>query len=236
MSMPDLPWPVRQDIDPYERLSALVPLEASLVVDGGANKGRTVARLLARFPAARLVAYEPIGRLAGKLAKRYADEPRVTVRRAALGDKPGELPLYELETVTCSSLLAPTGILRKHPDKPMAVASRAAVRVVRLDEELSRAPDLIKLDLQGYELSALKGAERVLPGVRAVLCEVAFAAMYEGQPLCDEVAGWMSGRGFHLEGLYSPWRDAEGALACADAIFTPRGGWNRGCARRALPL
>lgn len=219
--MHDLPWPVRPDIDPYERLSALVPLDASLVVDGGANKGRTVKRLLARFPAARVVAYEPIGRLAGKLMKRFGGEPRVTVRRAALGDTPGELLLNELETPTCSSFLTPSGILHKHAGKPMAVASRDVVAVVRLDEELTSAPDVIKLDLQGFELYALKGAEGVLTGVRAVLCEVAFTAMYEGQPLCAEVAHWMAGRGFDLEGLYSPWRDAGGALACADAIFAP---------------
>ena len=206
--------------DPFLRLADAAGPDVRLVVDGGANKGRTVQRLLDMFPAASVAAYEPQPRLAGKLAKRFADRPAVRVRRAGLGSAPGRLMLNVLESPTCSSFLPPEAIREKHAGKPMGVAQVVEVEVVRLDADLERAPEVIKLDLQGYELEALRGSEGILGGVRAVLCEVSFRMMYAGQPLCGEVADWMEARGFRLEGLYSPWDCGDGKLAAADALFT----------------
>ncbi|MFZ5426885.1 MAG: FkbM family methyltransferase [Thermodesulfobacteriota bacterium] len=206
--------------DPFLRLADAAGPGVRLVVDGGANKGRTVQRLLGLFPGAVVAAYEPQPRLARKLAKRFANSPAVRVRMAGLGAAPGKLMLNVLESHTCSSFLAPEAIREKHAGKPMGVAQVVEVEVVRLDADLERAPEVIKLDLQGYELEALQGAEGMLGGVKAVLCEVSFRMMYAGQPLCREVANWMEARGFRLEGLYSPWADGEGKLAAADALFT----------------
>lgn len=220
--MQTLPCPVRVGIDPYDRLRTFAGPDVALVVDGGANKGRTVARFLYLFPRAAVRAYEPLPRLARKLAKRFADEPRVLVRPAALGAAPSAQVLNVLESATCSSLLPPTGIRAKHADKPMGVAETVEVEVVRLDSELTTPPDIVKLDLQGYELEALKGASGVLGGVKAVMCEVSFTDLYEGQPLGGEVIDWMASRGFEAEGLYDPWLDAEGRLVSADAVFIRR--------------
>jgi len=213
-----LPDPI-EDQDPLESLARLAAPGASLVVDGGANKGRTAQRLLALFPEARLVAYEPLPRLAHKLAKRFATEPRVTVRQAALGSRPGALKLNEMESATCSSLLSPSAIREKHPDKPMGVANVLEVEVVRLDQELDAPPQAVKLDLQGYELEALKGLSGLLPGVKAVLCEVSFREHYVGQPLAGEIVEWMAREGFTVEGLYAPWMEPGSGLVAADALF-----------------
>jgi FkbM family methyltransferase len=237
MSRPS--FPIHQGLDPFERLRSLVgPAKSgglvrsshssnsarsagsvTSIVDGGANKGRTVARFLEMFPDAAIRAFEPSPRLARKLAKHFAAESRVVVRPVALGAFPGHLALNVLESQTCSSLLAPTGIRDKHPGKPMGVSQTVPVEVVRLDQELPEAPDIIKLDLQGYELEALRGAEGLLGGVEAVLCEVSFTDLYRNQPLGDDVIAWMRRKGFGLEGLYSPWYDGAGGLVSADALF-----------------
>lgn len=214
-----LPWTIRDGMDPFGRLKELTGPEARCVVDGGANKGRTVARFLDLFPKARVHAYEPMPRLARKLAKRFDGEPRVEVRPAALGAASTILSLNVLESLTCSSLLCPTGIRDKHAGKPMGLTRTVDVAVVRLDEDIAVSPDILKLDLQGYELEALRGAERLLGGVSAVLCELAFTDLYAGQPLGGEVIAWMEERGFETEGLYSPWYDDSGAVVSADALF-----------------
>ncbi len=194
-------------------------LQSPVIVDGGANKGRTVDALLALSPGCALRAYEPIPELARKLVRRFQDRPDVLVRPVALGSGPGVLPLNVLDSRTCSSFLEPTGIRAKHADKQLDVLRRVEVEVVRLDDEPGPPPDAIKLDLQGYEMEALRGAQGVLDHVAVVLCEVSFRPMYAGQPLAEEVLAWMRERGFRARELYAPWREPDGALAAADALF-----------------
>lgn len=205
--------------DPFEALRDAAGADALHVVDGGANKGRVTARLLSLFPRALVTAYEPQPRLARKLDVRFAAESRVLVRQAGLGSAPGTLSLNVLESPTCSSFLSPAAIREKHAGKPMDVTQVVEVPVVRLEDDLSSPAQALKLDLQGYELEALKGAAGVLDGFRAVLCEVSFRELYAAQPLGEDVIGWMLARGFRLLGLYSPWRDEGGALVAADALF-----------------
>lgn len=218
--MEKIQWTLRAGLDPFERMARITGPDVACVVDGGANKGRTVDRFLTLYPHARVCAYEPLPRLARKLAKRFADTPGVLVRPVALGSSPAVLTLNVLESATCSSLLDPTGILEKHADKPMGLAQTVDVDVVRLDAELADAPDVVKLDLQGFELEALKGLGELIGGVKAVLCEVSFTSMYRGQPLGPEVIAWMEARGFRVEGLYAPWSGKDGETVAADALFT----------------
>lgn len=216
-------WRVHPDTDPFDRLDDLLPRRRPLIVDGGANKGRTVDKFLRLRPEARILAYEPIPELAAKLVKRFADRPGVRVRQAALGQAPDTLVLNVLASRTCSSLLDPSGIREKHAGKPLDVVRRIPAPVVRLDRDMDRPPQAVKLDLQGYELAALRGAEAFLHAVDVLLVEVAFRPLYADQPLADEVRGWLEDRGFVLDGLYAPWRDGRGDLVSGDALFVRSG-------------
>jgi len=198
-------------------LDARLP-DAPVVADGGANKGHVTARLLAALPGARLHAFEPQPRLARKLAKRFADEPRATVHAVALGETAALLPLTVMSRPTLSSLYAPSGIHDKYADQALAVTETVDVPVARLDAVLDRV-DVIKLDLQGYELPALRGAAGLLPGVRVVVAETALYPLYAGQALLPELTVYLEGFGFELVGVYAFFRDATGRVASGDAFF-----------------
>jgi FkbM family methyltransferase len=200
------------------RLSGLELPPAPLVVDGGANKGAVAARLLDALPGCRVMAFEPQPRLARKLAKRFRDEPRVTVAALALGEAAATLPLTILSRPTLSSLLAPTGIRDKYAGEALPVMETVAVPVVRLDAVVARA-DVLKLDLQGYELPALRGASGLLPGVGAVVAETARYPLYAGQALLPELEAYLAGFGLRLDGVYDLFRDASGRLVSGDALF-----------------
>lgn len=200
------------------RLTRLALPPQPVVVDGGANKGHVTAALLEALPGARLVAFEPLPRLARKLAKRFADEPRICVIAAALGEAPATLPLGVMNRPTLSSLLAPTGIRDKYADETLDVTETVQVPVVRLDATLPRA-DIIKLDVQGFELAALRGASGLLDGVAAVVAETARYPLYEGQPLLPELEAYLAGFGLHLEAVHDFFRDAAGVIVSGDALF-----------------
>jgi FkbM family methyltransferase len=56
--------------------------------------------------------------------------------------------------------------------------------------------DFINLDLQGYELECLKGAERVIAGAGAVYSEVNVDELYKGCVLLPELDSWLNEHGF----------------------------------------
>lgn len=202
----------------FERLAALPLPPTPVIVDGGANKGNVTDRLLAAFAGARLEAFEPQPRLARKLVKRFADDARVRVHGLALGEKPAVLALTVLNRPTLSSLLPPTGIRDKYAGERLTVTQTVDVPVARLDAVLSRA-DVLKLDLQGYELPALRGAAGLLGDVTAVVAETALVPLYAGQALLPELEGYLRGFGLALDGMYDFYRDAAGRIVSGDALF-----------------
>jgi FkbM family methyltransferase len=81
-------------------------------------------------------------------------------------------------------------------------------------------PDFLKLDVQGYELEVLKGGERLLESVEAVMMEVNLIAVYEGAPLVHEVVSYMAARGFRVYDVCTFFRRPyDNALWQMDMIF-----------------
>ncbi len=100
------------------------------------------------------------------------------------------------------------------------------VRQARLDEVMEAdrlaAPTLLKIDVQGYELELLRGAERSLAAIDEILVECSFVELYAGQPLADDVVCHLRERGFGLNGVHSVARGADGRPLQADLLFSRR--------------
>jgi len=90
--------------------------------------------------------------------------------------------------------------------------------------------DLLKLDIQGFELPALRHAGAVLARTNVVYCEVSFAEIYAGQGLFSDIEQLLRARGFDFIDLHTSCRYAyHGAdtaardrLGWGDAIFYKR--------------
>lgn len=102
-----------------------------------------------------------------------------------------------------SSMLEPNiPLLRRFVqlEEVTTVVERSEMETRRLDDLLGELPggraDFLKLDVQGYELAVLRGAQRALQDTLVVHTEVEFVHMYEGQPLFAEVDQMLRGAGF----------------------------------------
>ncbi|MCB0862220.1 MAG: FkbM family methyltransferase [Solirubrobacterales bacterium] len=96
------------------------------------------------------------------------------------------------------------------------------VPVSTLDDETSRPlarPALLKMDVQGFELDALRGATATLEEVDVALIECSFVELYEGQALAGEVVNFMTEAGFTLDGVYEIAYSADGSAVQGDFLF-----------------
>lgn len=59
-------------------------------------------------------------------------------------------------------------------------------------------PALLKLDVQGFEIQALKGAHRVLKSVEVVILESSVVEYNAGAPLTAELLGFVDSLGFQV--------------------------------------
>jgi len=131
----------------------------SVVVDGGANVGLvTLIAAEAVGSAGRVIACEPSARTA-ELLRRNVEANGfdwVDVRQVALAEEPGRLTFLEFEPGSGVSSFAPENA---------EGATSSEVQVTTLDE-LASDMSLVKLDLEGSEVRALRGATRLLSSVR----------------------------------------------------------------------
>ena len=143
-----------------------------IVVDSGANIGQMLLYLAQWVPRGRVLAFEPGAEAAEWLSEclDLNDHLPVELVRCALGSK------------ACEMSLVKVGIPETHGgcNQVRAAGEGAPVQVRRLPDVLRERGidrvDLWKLDVEGFELEALAGAEELLADrrIRAVYAELAF--------------------------------------------------------------
>ena len=141
-------------------------LPGSVVVDAGANIG-IYSEFLAQCvgPGGAVHSFEPSPENFEHLTRAVARYPNVHPNRLALSDKTEQSLLYVSDQLNVDHRSYPTeGETRK----------TLVIRSTKLDDYFKPGErvDFIKMDIQGYELHALRGAQRVLqenPGINLLL-------------------------------------------------------------------
>ncbi|MDE2465567.1 MAG: FkbM family methyltransferase [Alphaproteobacteria bacterium] len=192
------------------------------LIDAGANKGQFSLAARATHPEAEIVAFEPLDAPAAIFEQVFANDRRIRLIRAALGEQSGMAEIHVSRRMDSSSLL-PIGKLQEQIFPGTEEAAIENVRVVRLDEELAVSglpkPILLKIDVQGFELELLKGAKASLPHIDGIYTELSFVPLYSGQPLAHEVIAWLAEHDFRLAAIYHVSYRANGAAVQADVHF-----------------
>jgi hypothetical protein len=91
------------------------------------------------------------------------------------------------------------------------------------DEVVGNETPFLKLDVQGFEMHVLRGADAHLDRVAGVQAELELVHLYEGDSLWRDVVDLLDARGFELAGLEPGFEDPEsGRMLQADGIFVRR--------------
>jgi FkbM family methyltransferase len=215
-------------VDSLELLELLRVKPPRVIYDIGANVGTWTLLAKSVFPAAEVHAFEPLGRLADGLVANTGGIASVYRHAVALGTRPSESIMRLTSFVDASSLLELTEASARHYD--LRPAGEETVRVERLDDYIRQhalpLPSLLKLDVQGYELEVLRGAERCLETVDAVLSEVSFVEFYRGQCMFHDVVNYLANQNFHLAAL-SKNTPLGRPLLQTDALFVAEATWSQ---------
>lgn len=169
------------------------------IIDAGANVGQFARAGATVFPSARILSIEPVPDVAAQLRNNLSDCPQVTVYETCVGDIDGRIKINRNAYTQASSILNIRSDSGKGGDLATA---QVEVPIGQLDNVLPldtiQRPCLLKLDLQGYELAALRGAEKLLQQVDFVVVETAFREMYEGEPVFRDIEQHLNERGFRF--------------------------------------
>src|SRR5215813_7806092 len=151
--------------DDFHLLSHLDKVD--LAIDIGGNWGQSIEALRWTCRPQRIVCVEPNPYLSGILRSRYKAQPEITILENAISDDPGEHPLFVpryrgfvydgLASLDKTSALE---WLNEHRvagfDHTRLSIEQHQVKIITLDS-LNLQPQIVKIDVQGYELQVIKG-------------------------------------------------------------------------------
>jgi len=201
------------------RAALLQSMRIETVLDVGANIGYYGHRLRGNGYRNQIESFEPLSSAYAALAQRAASDPRWTTHNVALGDEDGTAELNVSIKPTWSSFM---------PRDPNAQAQELAytgaetVSVCRLDTllpQLHPGEMWVKLDVQGFEMKVLAGAEELLKVARAIECELIIEAAYSGQPSVREMINYLGDRGFEMVSVANGDVRDTGRSVWIDGIF-----------------
>jgi FkbM family methyltransferase len=206
----------------------LRPESIGTVLDVGANEGQFIKVAQVLFPQASILAFEPNPHLARSLQSLLSARGNGAVLPIACGRKSAMLPLHLPKFSPAASLLPATAL--RIPGFPSLEAEGTIeVKVERLDHAvqaspLVRAPYLLKIDVQGFELEVLEGSIGILPDVAVILCEVNTVPFYAGQAGFEQIYGFMHQHNFRLVDIGEPIRaQTTGEILYFDVAFLKTG-------------
>lgn len=203
-----------------EHISVLRRLAVDRIVDVGANRGQFTLACRLALPGIPVMAFEPIPAEAAVFRKVHNGCQHVQLFETALGESESSATLHLSRSADSSSLL-PITQQSQYFSQTEEVGT-LDVSVKTLDQVSHEWPlsqrQLLKLDVQGFELKVLQGASRFLSECLYVYVECSEVELYEGQALRQEVESLLNSQGLHRTSRHNE-HFQKGVLIQADYLF-----------------
>lgn len=203
-------------------------LNCNTILDIGANNSDWSRMAKKIYPNANFCLIEPQIEKKAELDKFCRDFDNSTYFLAGAGAKKSILTLTIWDNLTGSSFLP------KPNDKLKDIGKQREVEIITIDDLIESSklnnPELIKLDTQGFELEALKGAEKTFGYTEVYILEASLFSFSDvpGQPILSDVINFMLERdyvAYDFPGFLR--RPLDGALGQCDICFVKKNGFLR---------
>ena len=172
-----------------------------VILEAGAHIGKDTIKMSHFWPTGSIHAFEPDPKIFNELQKKCTSLSNVTCYPLALADKKGVIQFHSSYSSKpnnfsgSGSLLQPTQEYEKEIGDVTFFGDVIEVQATTLDtwsqEYDINTIDFMWLDMQGYELAALKSGRSLLQSVSVIWTELFFKEGYTGQPLYKELKAFL---------------------------------------------
>lgn len=179
--------------------------DVKVIIDAGANIGFMTFQFRKRFSQADVYCFEPNPNVFNVLVNNYKGDSRVHCFPYGVGDADREQAFNINANTGTSSFLDAADYHRSH--QAINLLGSHVVQMISLDEFVKKNSidriDILKLDIEGYELMALQGAKSLLKDqkIDVIYTEVNIVGSYVGQVLFHDITGYLKEYGYHLFNL-----------------------------------
>ncbi len=169
------------------------------IYDLGANAGTWTKLAKAIIPDSTVHAFEPIPLYQDEYLGSTKGLSNTTLHKVGVGSE-NKIEKFNFSGHSSSFLEVSENLLKMFPNEKKV--GEINVEMVRLDDHVAKQniplPDLMKLDVEGYEIEALKGALKCMAHCRYIILEVSFIERHIGQPLFHDVVNFMGQHNYHV--------------------------------------
>ena len=217
--------------DPFHDLKNLFLDEENVIIfDIGANRGTTATKYHHVLNHATIHAIEPYPPTVALLKKATADYPNIKVWSLAVADTVGTATFHIGDSDVLNSLLPPRqGLPRSQSSFSIKEKQTIEVPTITLEvfceQETIETISILKLDIQGGELAALRGAASLLEDQRihTIYMECLIIQLYEGQPLINDLIQFLADYDYQIFNIYNlNVEDKNHQLIFCDIVFISR--------------
>lgn len=206
------------------RLRAIQDNQVDVVLDIGASEGCFGQKLRDSGYKGRIISFEPLTEAYHTLLKVAGNDQLWQTVNTAIGNYDGVALINVSRRRTSSSILP---MLPSHieaaPESAYLTKEQVQMRYLDsiLDDLITRNNRIyIKIDVQGYERSVLRGAAEILKIAAAIEVEVSMIPLYEGSILYAEMIKELDTLGFYLISWEDVFTDPQtGYVLQSDCIF-----------------
>lgn len=171
------------------------------IIDVGGADGAIAKQFSGNFPNATVYTFEPIANTFKELQDNIEGYSKIKAINKGLGAQVGKHPIFKLSRVTSSSLFpAQEKIRNEFFAENLQHVEEELITISTLDDEIPAQEDIniLKIDVQGYEVEVLKGATATLKNTRIIVVEMQNHELYEGAPKYFELDAYIRSFGFCL--------------------------------------
>lgn len=186
------------------------------VIDVGAYKGLWTTEVKNIFKDSKFLMVEAQPDKKDILEKLVNSDPRLNYEPSLAGNKDGEEQIF---TVMKTGSSVYTQIYEGNAERS-EITLKSKTLDTMINEHGLKGEFFLKLDVQGYEIEVLKGAENILKNTPAIILEASLLNYNSGAPLIDEIMAFLKDKNYLLFDICEFNRKSEdGVLNQVDLIF-----------------